>query len=120
MKAIFKRPQSALAIILSLSGIIPFWGEVALAQSVDTSTAKDPSTQSNEVNSNNPLGNGLDLNNLIHNANLRRSRSGGEFASDTQMQLKKAADDFKQMQLQRIQQQQTAPVAPTSAAPTGK
>ena len=120
MKSTFKRPQFALSIILSLFGMMPIWGGVALAQSVDTSTTKDPTTQSNEVNSSNPLGNGLDLNNLIHNANLSRSRSGGEFASDSQRQMKKAADEFKQMQLQRIQQQQTAPATPDSATPTGK
>ena len=111
MKSTLTRLLFPFALLLSLSGMIPVWGGVALAQSVEPSTAKDPTTQSNEVNSSNPLGNGLDLNNLIHNANRSRSRSGGEFADDSRRQMKKAADEFKQLQLQRIQQQQAAPAA---------
>lgn len=113
MKSTLTRLRFPFALVLSLSGMIPVGGGVALAQSVEPPTVQEPTNQSNEVNSSNPFGNGLNLNNIIHNANLSRSRGGGEFADDSRRQMKKAADEFKQLQLQRIQQQQAAPVAPT-------
>jgi hypothetical protein len=114
MKANFTRPQLSLAALFSSFGIFAAFPEATLAQSVPTPNAPDTPTQSSEVNSNNTLGNTLNPMDLIHNANLSRSRNGGEFADDTQRQLKKAADEFKQMQLQRLQQQ-AAPAAPAAA-----
>jgi hypothetical protein len=57
------------------------------------------------------LGDGFNPLNLIHNANLRRSRNGADFAEDSQTNLNKAAADFKRQQQLRLQQQQAAPVA---------
>jgi hypothetical protein len=69
------------------------------------------------------LGSGFDPMSLIHNANLSRSRNGSDFAEDTQRNLNQAADQFKQLQQQRMlemQQQQSSPaVAPAPAIPQG-
>jgi hypothetical protein len=125
MKTTFTHAKLVLVVLFGILGIPATWGEVALAQSVDTPSVDTPTlpanvpdkdlSPSNEVNSNNPLGNGLNLNDIMHNVNLSRSRNSSEFADDTQRKLKKAADEFKQMQLQQLQQQPTAPTAPTGA-----
>ena len=47
---------------------------------------------------------GFDPMSLIHNANLGRSRTGEDFAEDSQRNLSKAAEAFKKMQQQQIQQ----------------
>lgn len=61
----------------------------------------------NEVDPSKPgLGGGFDPMSLIHNANLSRSRNGTDFADDTQRTLNEAADQFKKMQQQRLQQMQ--------------
>jgi hypothetical protein len=117
MKPTFTRPQLALAALLSTLGTFATGGEIALAQSVDIPNAPDAElSPSNEVNSTSPLGNGLNLNDLMHNANFSRSRNSSEFADDTQRKLKKAADEFKQMQLQQLQQPPATPAAPSGAA----
>ena len=54
------------------------------------------------------------LSSIIHNANLSRSRNAGEFADDTRRNLQKAADEFKLLQQQRLQQQINAPASPGS------
>ncbi|MEB3193421.1 MAG: hypothetical protein VKL42_24020 [Snowella sp.] len=47
---------------------------------------------------------GFDPMSLIHNANLSRSRTGEDFAEDSQRNLSKAAEAFKKMQQQQLQQ----------------
>jgi hypothetical protein len=69
--------------------------------------------QSNEQN---PLyGNGINPLDLIHNANLLNSRSAQDFIEDTNENLDKAADDFKKLQLQRMQQQQELEANPVKS-----
>ncbi len=58
------------------------------------------------------FGSGLDPMSLIHNANFSRSRSGADFAADTQQSLNKAAEDFKRQQQLQMQAQ------PNNAAPS--
>lgn len=58
------------------------------------------------------FGSGLDPMSLIHNANLGRSRSGSDFAEDTQQSLGKAAAEFKRQQQLQMQAQ------PTNANPS--
>ncbi|MGA1623548.1 MAG: hypothetical protein ACO36E_12600 [Synechocystis sp.] len=61
------------------------------------------------------LGNGFDPMSLIHNANLSRSRNGADFADDTQRTLNEAADQFKKMQQQRLEQMQQPTTDPAIA-----
>lgn len=63
---------------------------------------------------------GLNPMQLIHNANLKRSRDGGEFADDTQTNLSRSAEEFKRQQRQRLEQTQAQPQAtpaPTATTP---
>lgn len=57
---------------------------------------------------------GFDPASLIHNANLSRSRNGADFATDTQDNLNKAANDFKRQQQLRLQAQ---PIEATRTTP---
>lgn len=63
------------------------------------------STDNSSLGSFNPL-------DLIHNANLRRSRDAGQFEEDTNTNLNQAADDFKRLQQQRMQNQSSDQVPP--------
>jgi hypothetical protein len=54
------------------------------------------------------FGNDFNPMNLIHNANLRRSRGGDEFRQDTANELDRAAEEFKKLQQQRLQEAQSA------------
>lgn len=66
------------------------------------------------------LGNGFDPMSLIHNANLSRSRTGADFAEDTQRTLNDAANEFKRQQQQRLQETQSSPtgaIAPATPKP---
>lgn len=94
------QPQSALAQV------------TAPNEAPYTANEVDPSKQG--------LGNGFDPMSLIHNANLSRSRNGSDFAEDTRRNLNQAADQFKQLQQQRMleMQQQSEPVmAPEPGTP---
>jgi Tfp pilus assembly protein PilV len=61
--------------------------------------------QSNEQN---PLygESGFNPMDLIHNANFFNSRTGADFADDTNKNIDTAASDFKKQQLQRLMQMQ--------------
>lgn len=58
------------------------------------------------------LGGGFNPTSLIHNANFSRSRTGADFAEDTQQSLGKAAADFKRQQQLQLQAQ------PSNATPS--
>lgn len=118
MKANLIRSQLALAALFSSLGISAAFSGATLAQSVTAPNAPEVQTQSSEVDSGNTFGGSLNPIDMIHNANLSRSRNAGEFADDTQRKLKRAADEFKQMQLQRLQEEQAAPTIPSEL--TGK
>jgi hypothetical protein len=66
-------------------------------------------------NEKNPLyGDGIDPMQLIHNSNLLNGRSGADFMVDSEDNLDKAAQEFKQQQLLRMQQQQELESSPNS------
>jgi hypothetical protein len=52
--------------------------------------------------------------NLIHNANLQRSRGPGQFQEDSRIELDRAAEEFKRQQRERLQN--PAPI-PTTEKP---
>lgn len=117
--------QRLFILFLGLAGGIVLGNQVSLAQQQESvpplQDYRSPPTESdteifqrNERSSSSSdlLGNGFDPINLIHNANLRRSRGGYEFAEDTQNNLNKAAEEFKRQQQQQLQQMQDAPSSP--------
>lgn len=89
---------------------IALLGQAAFAQQeVNSMDNRDrPNYQSNEQNS---LGSGFGDNSfnafeLIHRANMNRSRSMGEFQQDTNSGMRNAADEFKRQQNERLQMQE--------------
>jgi hypothetical protein len=58
---------------------------------------------------------GLNPLQLIHNANLRRSRDGSEFSDDTQTSLSRSAEEFKRLQRQKLEEQSHTQATPTPA-----
>lgn len=107
---------SALATALLGINLAPVQG-----QSTATAPGEDPFVSNDVDPSKQGLGGGFDPMSLIHNANLSRTRNGADFAEDTQRNINKAADQFKQLQQQRLmemQQQQTDPaIAPVPGSP---
>lgn len=115
-------PLPVLTMVLSLTTSLALPPLAGFAQETQNSQLQNyqnpaiPTTegfQKNERSSQGSdfLGDGFNPLNLIHNANLRRSRNGADFAEDSQTNLNKAAADFKRQQQLRLQQQQAAPVA---------
>ncbi|ACK73231.1 hypothetical protein PCC7424_4874 [Gloeothece citriformis PCC 7424] len=100
-------------IILPLTlGVISLFtglGASASAQSTNPQNPQNPQNsigafQKNEVGSNEDSAFGSPLD-LIHNMNMRRGRDSGEFAEDSKTNLNQAADEFKRLQQQRLQNQ---------------
>ncbi|MEB3309362.1 MAG: hypothetical protein VKJ02_03960 [Snowella sp.] len=54
------------------------------------------------------FGGGFNPTSLIHNVNFSRSRTGADFAEDTQNSLNKAATEFKRQQQLQLQSQPNA------------
>lgn len=75
-----------------------------VAQAQYKAPGSDDPFPSNEQDSLTGGAGGFDPMTLIHNANLSRSRSGGEFAEDTQRSLGDAAEQFKLLQQQQLQE----------------
>lgn len=90
-----------LAFVATLLGIFTGLASATTAQSIN-SVDKDP-YQSNEKNPNGDIGNFMNPLELMHRANLERSRSGSEFAEDTHNNLNEAAESFREMQRQRLE-----------------
>jgi len=67
-----------------------------------------------QTNERNPFyGDGINPLDIIHNANFFNSRSGSQFAEDTDNNINSAAESFKQQQQQRMlemKQKQNNPV----------
>lgn len=98
-----------LALYLSLGttfGIISSLGQSSLAQSVNPSS--DSNYQNSEQNTlgGGTFGNSFNPLDIIHRANLSRSRDMGEFNQDTQNNLTSEADKFKRLQQERLLQQE--------------
>ena len=110
MKNLVRFSDLSLAAAIAVVGTVPIWGEAALSQVLEIPNAPETEvTPSNESNGAELLRGGLNPVNIIHNANLSRSRNGSEFADDTRRNLQEAADEFKQLQLQRLQDQGASP-----------
>lgn len=111
-----------LTAALSLVGGLGLNPSPSLAQELQNYNApiapSNEGFQKNERSSqgSDVLGDGFNPLNLIHNANLRRSRNGEDFAEDSQTNLDKAAADFKRQQQLRLQQQQVAPATGGNSA----
>ncbi|MFM1843778.1 MAG: hypothetical protein RLZZ490_2521 [Cyanobacteriota bacterium] len=95
-------PRRLMIAVLSLGSVlIP----LNPAQAQYTVPGGEAPFNANEVDpTKQGLGNGFDPMSLIHNANLSRSRNGVDFAEDTQRTLNEAADQFKKLQQQRLEQ----------------
>ncbi len=92
--------QTLIKISVNLGLILTTISPV-LAQSVNE---KPPQPfQSNEQDS--LYREGFNPMDLIHNSRFLNGRSSGDFATDTDENLDKAAQDFKKQQLERMQQQ---------------
>lgn len=96
-----------------LTPSVVFAGTLALLSSINTAVVAqiNPEArgdyQRNEQNSRSTI-EGFDPMQLIHNANLRRSRGGAEFMEDTNNQLNQAAEEFRRLQQQRLQEAEAA------------
>lgn len=97
----------ALAFTLSLGTLMTLtFSNLSLAQTPRSITEPD-THQINErstTTGSSTFGNSFNPINLIHNMNLRRSRDGSEFQDDTQNNLNNAAEEFKRMQQEQLQQ----------------
>ncbi len=79
-------------------GLISLFSPVTQAQS--SINRQNEPFQSNERN---PFyGDGINPMDIIHNANFFNSRTGSDFAEDTENNLNSAAENFKQQQQQRM------------------
>ena len=107
-----------LAAAFGLFGIVPSWGEATLAQSTPspdspespvlptpTNTPERDNSNREGVSGERRLGGSLNPFDLIHNSNLSRTRSLGEFAEDTEKNINSAAEEFKRLRLQQLQEQ---------------
>jgi hypothetical protein len=90
-----------LVVALTLMGTTIALAPMTVAQSIDSVDKEN--YQSNEATPNGELGDFMNPLNLMHRANLERSRSGGEFAEDTRSSLNEAAQSFKEIQRQRLE-----------------
>ncbi len=112
---IFKQFQAKqLGIILTLVATTLGLAPITLAQSIDQ--VDNSPYQSNERSPNGELGDFMNPLGLMHRANLERSRSGGEFAEDTQQNLSEAAKSFREAQRQLLEAQTANPVVEQNTA----
>ncbi|BAQ64543.1 hypothetical protein [Geminocystis sp. NIES-3709] len=102
--------QKFLTITILSLGLVTITHNSVNAQSIYNAQQPQP-YQSNEKN---PLyGNGINPMELIHNANFLNSRTGEDFAEDTNRSLDSAAEDFKQQQLKRMMEMQKQQESPS-------
>ncbi|MGK7883994.1 MAG: hypothetical protein AB4057_05120 [Crocosphaera sp.] len=94
-----------LVVFLTLLGTTLGLTPLTIAQSIDV-VDKD-AYQSNERDPNGDLGNFMNPLDLMHRANLERSRNGGEFAEDTRNNLSEAAKSFREAQRNLLEAQGT-------------
>lgn len=102
-----------LTFVAATVGLLTSLSGSASAQLDPSKT--DGQYQSNEqsATSSSAFGNSFNPLDLIHNANLRRSRGSDEFQEDTNTNLNQAADQFKKLQQQRLQNEQSNPTTPS-------
>ena len=95
-----------LSIACTLSLITP-----TLAQDND----QNGNYQSNEKDSMSGTLGGIDPIDLIHNANLSNGRSSEEFNKDSQTQIQNSAEEFRRLQQERMQQDNSTPASTEDA-----
>ncbi|MEY2985103.1 MAG: hypothetical protein RLZZ568_1720 [Cyanobacteriota bacterium] len=106
-------PRLLAIAVLSTGSVL---GPLVSVQAQYTTSGTETPFNTNEIDPlNQGFGNGFDPMSLIHNANLSRGRTGADFADDTQRSLNEAADQFKQMQQQRLEQMQQPATEPAIA-----
>ncbi|ACK66594.1 hypothetical protein PCC8801_2589 [Rippkaea orientalis PCC 8801] len=98
IKVAFKK----LALVALVFGTITGFSSVTVAQSLNR-IDQDP-YQKNEQNPEGEFGNIFSPIDMMHNSNLQRSRNSSDFAEDTTNNLNKAAEEFKRIQQQRLEQ----------------
>lgn len=101
-----------LALSLGICGLLMGLEKSAFAQLQNSQ--EPPIYQNSEQDPSKGSFSGFDPASLIHNANLSRSRNGADFATDTQENLNKAANDFKRQQQLRLQNQPVQATPPTA------
>lgn len=90
--------NKTLAISVLTIGLMSLFTPVTQAQS--SINRQNEPFQNNERN---PLyGDGFNPMELIHNANFFNSRSGSQFAEDTENNINSAAESFRQQQQKRM------------------
>ena len=72
---------------------------------------EDGAYQSNEEDPMSGTLGGIDPIDLIHNANLSTGRSAEEFNQDSQTQIENSAEEFRRLQQERMQQDNSAPAS---------
>lgn len=96
-------PKFALAITLSLGILTPLtFSNSSFAQSTNSVTNPDTYQTNERSTTGSQFGESFNPLDLIHNMNFRRSRDGSEFQEDTQNNLNNAADEFKRMQREKL------------------
>lgn len=96
-----------LGIACTFSLITP-----SLAQYKDQ---EDGAYQSNEEDPMSGTLGGIDPIDLIHNANLSTGRNAEEFNQDTQLQIQNSAEEFRRLQQERMQQDNSTPASTEDA-----
>lgn len=103
-----------VAIVL---GLTTGFSSMTVAQSIDD-VDKDVYQKNEQDPDGGDLGNIFNPIDMMHRSNLQRSRTGSDFAEDTNNNLNKAAEEFKLLQQQRLQAQPSA--ANSSSEPSGE
>ncbi len=100
--------KKLLGIAISSSALCLFTVSGALAQNSDTTDARTPLSQQalRELQDSRSLystgSNGLNVMQLIHNANLTGGKSTTEFSTEQSEALNDAAKEFRQQQRQKL------------------
>lgn len=92
-------------LMMSL-GLLTIFSSSINAQNIRANQETQP-FQNNETNS--LYRDGFNPFDFIHNANFSSGRSGADFAEDTQNNIRTAAEEFRRLQQQRIQEMKDKP-----------
>lgn len=106
-------------ILLTLVGAIALSATVSHPLRAQTNSEARGEYQKNEQDTmgGGIFGEGFNPMNLIHNANLSRSRGPDQFRQDAGNQLESAAEKFKRLQRERLEGSQSADQVADEVAP---
>lgn len=107
--------KNLLILGATLLGTTAFIGS-AIAQQAPNSNQSGYQTNERSATGSSTLGDFNPLN-LIHNANLQRSRGSAEFREDSNTEINRAAEEFKRQQRERLQNPQTPNSTPATEKP---